>query len=363
MLTALALLSSLSLPQQSPPVEWRAVGPFRNRVQPGLVYDERRKRIVLFGGAAQGGGGRPNDMHEWDGRRWHRRRPKHMPFPNRGVTGKLAWDPVRKTALHFGGVARDGKTILNETWEYDGRDWTKLSPKTVPPKRFSHSMSYDPVRKQILMFGGANSTSRWTGGPGTGLLDDTWVWDGKVWKQLKTSEHYAGNATKRYGLNGAGTWPKAVAYDSDSQRLLSFHRLGGDESPEIFEFRVLTLETTQNYPRPGESFWFDVHLPSQAGNPFLFLFSGGPGPSIPLRFNAAGQVERLPLALDNLLVMSLSGAIALGLDGSGKGRIPFRIPKDKNLILFPFYAAGLTFDPKKNAVGRITNRVALEVSW
>lgn len=63
-----------------------------------------------------------------------------------------------------------------------GQEWLLRKPATSPSARFGHSMAYDAARQRVILFGG--------GGPGsTGVFNDTWAWDGKNWTQLfpKTS--------------------------------------------------------------------------------------------------------------------------------------------------------------------------------
>ena len=63
----------------------------------------------------------------------------------------------------FGGK-RDG-LLLNDTWVYDGEDWIELRFPVVPPVRDAHAMFYDERRDSIILFGGVGET---------GVLGDTW---------------------------------------------------------------------------------------------------------------------------------------------------------------------------------------------
>ena len=69
----------------------------------------------------------------------------------------------------FGGY-RDERT-LNDTWAYDSRTkrWVQLQTTGGPPSRSQHGMVYDPVRDEILLFGGRDSEAQ--------PLHDTWSLD------------------------------------------------------------------------------------------------------------------------------------------------------------------------------------------
>ena len=92
----------------------------------------------------------------------------------------------------FGGLPVGSSTnpnsYLGDTWEYDGTDWIKQFPPTVPGARFLGAMAYDPSRARTVMHGG----DRYVGG-----LDDTWSWDGRDWSReapTRTPGKLAGHA-------------------------------------------------------------------------------------------------------------------------------------------------------------------------
>jgi hypothetical protein len=65
-------------------------------------------------------------------------------------------------AVLFGGETAGG-TLLGDTWNWTGTNWTRLSPTTNPPVRFSAGLAYDSVSGDLLLFGGHDAA-----------LDDTW---------------------------------------------------------------------------------------------------------------------------------------------------------------------------------------------
>ena len=83
----------------------------------------------------------------------------------------MAYDSRRKRIILYGG--RDtGIATFDDTWAFDGVTWTQLTPATVPPRRIFHTMTYDPVRDRVVMFGGSGSL---------GSLFETWEFDGTNW--------------------------------------------------------------------------------------------------------------------------------------------------------------------------------------
>ncbi|CAM6004240.1 unnamed protein product [Sphagnum balticum] len=71
--------------------------------------------------------------------------------------------------------------FLNETWTFNGTDWTNQSTNLINPSgplpgRTNASLGYDGTN--LMLFGGQG------GSAATGVLDDTWVWNGTTWTQL-----------------------------------------------------------------------------------------------------------------------------------------------------------------------------------
>src|SRR5581483_10845525 len=86
----------------------------------------------------------------------------------------MTYDPISKKIVLFGGFSASG--YLNDTWTFDGKTWTKQSTPTAPPSRTASTMPFDRVARQVVMFGGYN---------GHNYLGDTWTWDGatSTWSQ------------------------------------------------------------------------------------------------------------------------------------------------------------------------------------
>ena len=137
--------------------------------EPGLVYDVARDRLITFGGSP--GMGVVNNMTwEWDGTSWNK-------FAGLGPDGRQAfamvYDDKRKKTIIYGGMGTGPDQVFGDTWEFDGIRWTKVA-NTGPGLRTSPGYTYDSKRARMILFGGNSK----------GMVGDTWAWDGAEWKKL-----------------------------------------------------------------------------------------------------------------------------------------------------------------------------------
>ena len=132
-------------------------------------------QLVLFGGydAAANGGRLHHDVDVG----WH-----HL---DRAVTGhqptrqpqdaSMAYDPATGQLVLFGGVGQGQSGILGDTWTWDGTTWTRaVTPPRAPRRGQARPWPMTRLPSQLVLFGG--------GGP-NGDLADTWTWDGTTWTQ------------------------------------------------------------------------------------------------------------------------------------------------------------------------------------
>jgi uncharacterized protein (TIGR03437 family) len=144
------------------------------RANPAVAFDSAHGQVVLFGGVGQVSGIELNDTWVWDGSNWTEQSPQTSPGARSAST--MVYDSVHRQVVLFGGQGTDKNfNRLSDTWAWDGANWTQESPQTSPPARSDHAMAYDSVHEQVVMFGGLVS--------GTNYLSDTWVWDGSNWTQ------------------------------------------------------------------------------------------------------------------------------------------------------------------------------------
>ncbi len=139
-----------------------------------MVYDDVHQTMVMFGGRAPGHINLGDTWHRL-GTAWSQQAPLVSPSPR--WIERMAYDSDRAVTVLFGGAATAG--VLGDTWEWNGMAWVNAAV-TGAPARYGNAMAYDPHRHVTLMFGGQNGFNF-----GTGLLGDTWEWDGAAWTELQ----------------------------------------------------------------------------------------------------------------------------------------------------------------------------------
>src|SRR5262249_40531958 len=117
-----------------------------------LAHDISRNRIVLFGGSSLSTGLVTGDTWEWDGRAWVDVTPAVGPPARRGHA--MTYDGARRRVVLFGGRAQGSGAYLSDTWEWDGREWTEVTPAVSPSPRAYHALAYDSDRDRVVMYGG-----------------------------------------------------------------------------------------------------------------------------------------------------------------------------------------------------------------
>ena len=165
----------------------------------GMVYDAGRDEVVLYGGAS--GSQIKADTWTWSGTAWSQKSPVNNPTPAWGL--QMAYDAARGKVVLFGGQINDEQQLQNETYTWDGTNWTHLAPATRPQPRTGHFMEYDTESSLVIMHGGGLIDQ-------TGKYGDTWSWDGVDWVQLVLSRE----PPPRYF--GAAT------YDTDNKKIVIF---------------------------------------------------------------------------------------------------------------------------------------------
>lgn len=145
------------------------------RVSHRMVFDEVTGQILMMGGIPIGGTTRLPDAWLWNGTGWTQL-PDPAPTP-RSVFG-LAYDRVRREVVLFGGTG-EGGVRLGDTWTWTlAGGWMPRQPLSAPSPRSRLTMTEDPVRRRIVLYGGALSS--------TTPLNETWTWDGSTWERLFT---------------------------------------------------------------------------------------------------------------------------------------------------------------------------------
>ena len=106
---------------------WRAVkfadgpGP---RTSPGAAFDSKRGITVVFGGVDSSGF--LGDLWAWNGTAWRKLADASSAGPAPRAMGHLAYDQKRDRLVLFGGREGWPDGDLNDTWEWDGATWRRI---------------------------------------------------------------------------------------------------------------------------------------------------------------------------------------------------------------------------------------------
>lgn len=200
------------------------------RAFPNMAYDPARGAVVMFGGnVTSNSGALPegayDDLWSWDGTRWLLVE-QSAPKPSGRKASTMTYDPRRGVIVMFGGRAAD-ETPLDETWELSTRGWTLRQPIAKPPARAAASAAYDPIAGGIVVHGGDIDRNLLTGT--TPPLRDTWLWDGETWQELETD-----------GIGGAGETMAAFPRGGPLMRI--------DRSGSMLEWDAVDRTWDTTYP-------------------------------------------------------------------------------------------------------------------
>lgn len=135
--------------------------------------------------------------------------------------GGCAFDPIQGKVLIYGGLQSSPTLTMNDTWAFDGTNWTQLAPATTPPARWGHRMVYDSRRARIVTFGGRSPTT-------TAVANDTWEWDGSNWMQVFPTA--SPNARAFYSMAYDERRGKTIVYGTQSGATVG--TLGGNQTWE-----------------------------------------------------------------------------------------------------------------------------------
>jgi N-acetylneuraminic acid mutarotase len=147
----------------------------------------------------------------------------------------MATDETANEIILFGG--RDANGVSGETWRLalaglnSTAVWQKLSPPSSPLSRFGHSMTWDPVRRRIVLTGGEGANASQS-------FEDTWEWDSLAQRWVLR------NVSPLEGRAGHVSF-----FDRKRGLLLAF---GGFSHREAGKF-ALTHGDTLAFHRPSET--------------------------------------------------------------------------------------------------------------
>jgi RHS repeat-associated protein len=163
--------------------------------------DATHGKLVVFGGENSASVA-VQETWTWDGTNWTKLTPATQPAARWGA--RMAYDTATGLTYLFGGY--NGTTYQNDTWKWDGTTWTLLSPTTKPSIRLDGAMAYDAATSTVVLFGGSKPPTYYA---------DTYSWNGTNWTALSPSPAPTVRATA------------AVAYDSGSSKIVLYGGYNG----------------------------------------------------------------------------------------------------------------------------------------
>jgi hypothetical protein len=159
-----------------------------------MVFDSARNVCVAYEWYDNGVPGFVSNTWEYNGTNWTQIAPATSPTVSEFCS--LVFDSTRNLTVLFGGRNGAG-TPHNETWEYNGTTWTQAAPTASPTARYFSGVAFDSERDVAILHGG-------TTGPTAQAIDETWEYDGTTWTRITTTDspparagHNAVHSTKQ----------------------------------------------------------------------------------------------------------------------------------------------------------------------
>ena len=144
--------------------------------KPILEYDPIRKQTVMLATDLKS----LTVMYAWDpvASKWNQLTPTTL--PPCAVEGAMTWQGSNNTILYTGGVC-SGSAATEETYEWDGTNWTKVDLVIFAGRYFGSGLTFDPDHQVVVLFGGATSTGF--------LLASTFTYANKSWISVGDSAY------------------------------------------------------------------------------------------------------------------------------------------------------------------------------
>ena len=157
------------------------------RSEASLVYDKKRKCLVLFGGMSSKVKSKAtlNDTWEFDGKTWKQIEPKISPNPQSSQA--MAYDYKRGVVVMYGGNSGDV-----QTWEYNGETWENKFIFPSPGSRTGHTLVYDPENEIVVLIGGVAPSSVKQKDAVEWKENMLWFFTDKKWKVTKLNHAVPG---------------------------------------------------------------------------------------------------------------------------------------------------------------------------
>ncbi len=320
-----------------------------------LAHHRASGRMILFGGTplGSGAGGAVDETWAWDGASWSLLQPNSRPAPR--AYFHMTQDPNRNTLVLFGGWNNAPSLSFGDTWEFDGQDWTDVTPTGGPARRNSARLAYDASRARIVLYGGDDACR---------FLDTTtWEWNGTSWSPWLSNSPLgyrhvhamAYHDARRQLLSFGGvrqfcqfTQPDAETWLVETPRDASFLSYGQPcGSPPL---RLAGDPAPSSLPQLGTA--LQVVATDFGASPFVALNFGSSntvlfGTPIPLELGAIGMPGCWAWAgTEFATLMVIAGTRATWSEN---------VPNDPVLIARSVYAQAVAVDPAANPLGIVTS--------
>lgn len=201
------LAIGVGLASRTPTTGWRPILTEHSpepRYETMIAYNTQLGKGILFGGSveiSENNWTKVNDTWEWDGKDWIKLDLEVSPAPR--ARGAMAYDSKRNVIVLFGGWNNLQKS-MNDTWEWDGITWKEVANCDTcmrPPARGCHNMYYDALRESVIVYGGCNENQY--------FFNDAWSWDGGTWSRVDVVESPVASGAP-------------IVYDVSNQRAVGF---------------------------------------------------------------------------------------------------------------------------------------------
>ncbi|HXH40488.1 MAG TPA: kelch repeat-containing protein [Thermoanaerobaculia bacterium] len=153
-----------------------------------LVYDQTLKKIVFFGGYGASNNSYLDQTWTYDGSVWAQ--VTKNPPPSRSHTS-MWYDPILKKTVIYGGIGRltstDRLSRYSDMWSFDGTGWTQIVPTTTPGMRYGALTAVDPKTNHAVIFGGIRVDTDSLNNTIQVYANDMWDWDGTNWTKVNTA--------------------------------------------------------------------------------------------------------------------------------------------------------------------------------
>ena len=139
--------------------------------KPSLEYDPVRKQTIMIGYDTK----IATVMYAYDpaAAKWNPLTPATLPAC--ANEGAMTWQSSNNTILFTGAVCADS-VATEDTYEWDGTNWTKIDLTGFAGRYFGEALTFDPDHQNAVLFGGA---------PAAGvLLAATYIYADKVWSAI-----------------------------------------------------------------------------------------------------------------------------------------------------------------------------------